>query len=210
MSKLVKIFIGILSVAVIGGGAFLILRPKTDAGLIEKEISIKQAEIEKKKTKIHEDYAGFSFEYPGELSVQEVEIEDKTIYSSLEIKSIEGEIVTLKIADTTIKTIEDWQVKFEESNVVISIKDAFFSDLEAVTVIYGAPKKIKTVAVENNILYELISLADGGYYEKIHEKILNSFEFDESVYQESKPAGMDPVGAEDEDEDIILVEEILE
>lgn len=209
MSKFKKIVIGLVSLIIIGGGTFFVLKPEADSELEERQISIKQAEISEVESKTHDDFAGFSFNYPGELKIQEVEIDDETVYSSLEIRSLEGGKITLRIADTKIKSLDEWQAAFEEKNVIISIQDAFFSDIEAKTAVYGAPKEIKTVAVEGGIMYELTGLADEGYYEKVHEEILNSFEFESSVFEEEEE--IDPVEGEDlKGEEIILIEEVVE
>lgn len=211
MSKHVRVFIGIIALTIISGGAWFLMRSNSDSNLIEKEISIKQAEPLKTQSEIHEDFAGFLFEYPGELKVQEIEMDDDSIYSSLEVVSAEGSKVTLRVADTKLKNLEDWQASFEEKNVVISIKDAFFSDIGAKTVVFGAPKEIKTIAVEEGVIYELTGPADGGYFEKVHDEILNSFEFKAEVFEEvtDEPTGPGLEG-EEEDKEIILIEEIVE
>jgi hypothetical protein len=208
MSKAQKIIMALIALGIIGGGAFFILKPGIKDNFDEKQISIQQAEVERLESMIYQDTAGFSFEYPGELAVQEIELDDNTVYSSLEIRSPEGGKVSLRITDTKLKDQDEWQTKFEEKNVVISIKDAFLADLEARTVIYGAPKEMRTVAIENGVIYEIFSLADGGYFERIQEEIVNSFEFKAEVFQEEEtPSRLDLEG---KNEEIVLLEEIIE
>jgi len=113
MSKKTRVLIGLFTMLVIGGGSFYILKPsKTNKNLVEKEISIKQAEVAKLETKEYEDYAGFKFSYPGDLKVFEVEIDNNSVYSSLEIRSSKGGKVLLRVADTSFKTLKDWQKDF--------------------------------------------------------------------------------------------------
>lgn len=208
MSKAQKIIMALIALSVIGGGAFFILKPGAKDSFDEKQISIQQAEVEKLESRIYQDYAGFSFEYPGELMVQEIELDDQTVYSSLEIKSPDGGKITLRVSDTKTKNLDEWQKSFEDKNVIISIKDAFLSDLEAKTVIFGAPKEMKTVAIENGVKYAITSLADDGYYERIQEEIVNSFEFKAEVFQE-EPSGSD-LEEKPVNEEIVLLEEIIE
>lgn len=210
MSKAQKIMMALVALSVIAGGAFFILKPGVKDNFDEKQISIQQAEVDKLESRVYKDYAGFSFEYPGELVVQEIELDDKAIYSSLEIKSLEGKKITLRVSDTKIKNLDEWQTVFEEKNVIISIKDAFLADLNAKTVIYGAPKEMKTVAIESGAIYEITSLADEGYYERIQEEIVNSFEFKADVFQaEPESLGINPEDSKPVNEEIILLEEII-
>lgn len=207
MSKAQKIMIALIALGIVGGGAFFILKPGKKDSFDEKQINISQAELDKMESRIYQDYAGFSFEYPGELVVQEIELDNKTVYSSLEINSPDGGKITLRVSDVLTQNLDEWQKSFEEKNVIISIKDAFLSDLEAKTVIYGAPKEIKTVAIDNGVIYEITSLADDGYLERIQEQIVNSFEFKAEVFKE-EPTGIIPEGLENEE--IVLVEEVVE
>jgi len=208
MSKRFKGFILIISVISIGAFAFNSLKPKGNAGFVEKEISIKQATIPGGENKIHEDLAGFSFEYPDNLKVQEVEIDDKAIYSSLELMAFNGEKLTLKIADTKFKDLESWQKNFENSNVAFKVNNIYWVDIAGKQLQHGAPKKLLTIAVEANVLYQIESPVDNdGFWDQAHQLILNSFEFDESVIIQEESVQ----GAEDaENEDIILIEETKE
>ncbi|MEA3355246.1 MAG: hypothetical protein U9Q63_02045, partial [Patescibacteria group bacterium] len=85
MSKKIKIFIVAIVVLLLGGGSYILLRPKNKSGFVEREISIKQTEVPTIETMVYKDSAGFSFEYPSLLKVNEVEIDDDSIFSSLEL-----------------------------------------------------------------------------------------------------------------------------
>ncbi len=208
MSKRFKAFILIISVISVGTWAFRSLKPGNNAGFVEKEISIKQATIPGGKNKIYEDLAGFNFEYPESLKVQEIEIDDKTIYSSLELIAFNGEKLTLKIADTKFKNLESWQENFENSNVAFKVNDIYWTDIAGKQLQYGAPKKLLTTVVEANVLYQIESPMDNdGFWDQAHQLILNSFEFDESVIIQEKSA---QGGENAENEDIVLIEETKE
>ena len=208
MSKRFKGFILIISVISIGTFAFKSLKSGNNASFVEKEISIKQATIPSGENKIYEDLAGFSFEHPDSLKVEEVEIDDKAIYSSLELISFNGEKLTLKIADTKFKNLESWQKNFENSNVAFKVDNIYWADIAGKQLQHGAPKKLLTIALEANVLYQIESLADNdGFWDQAHQLILNSFEFDESVIIQDKSA-QETESAENED--IILIEETKE
>ncbi len=205
MSKTRKIAIFLIITLIIGGGAFLLLNQKSNNSFVEKEISIKQAEVIS-GSDVYEDYAGFSFEYPAELKVEAIELDDDSVYSSLEILASDGNKLTLRVADTKYKSLKDWQTDFEDKNVIVQIKDVFFSDLDAKTIIYGAPKRLKTVAIENQIIYDLTGLADDGFIEKVHDEIISSFQFKAEVFVEEVEEELEVAT----NQDIVLLEETIE
>ena len=155
MSKKIKLLIAFVSIITLTGGSIYLLRPKQKTSFVEKEISIKQAELSKVEKEVYDDYAGFSFEYPGELTILEVELDNKKVYSSLEINSDEGQKLRIRIADTKHKDLDEWQAEFEDKNVIINIKEVFLADIEAKQVVFGAPKEMRTIAVENEVSYEI-------------------------------------------------------
>ena len=87
-----------------------------------------------------------------------------------------------------------------------NMSDVFFSDLNAKKVVYGAPKQMKTVSIEDGVIYELSSLADDGFMEKVHEQIVNSFEFSSEVFVEEETEEPETTTSGE----IVLVEESLE
>ncbi len=205
MSKRVKVILFLILLTAISAGAYFLLTQKNNDSFVAQEISIKQADVQK-EDRVYEDYAGFSFEYPAEMKVEAVELDDSNIYSSLEILALDNTKLSLRIADTKLKSLEAWQKEFEDKNVVIEIKDVFFSDLNAKKVVYGAPKQMKTVSIEDGVIYELSSLADDGFMEKVHEQIVNSFEFSSEVFVEEETEEPETTTSGE----IVLVEESLE
>lgn len=206
MSKKVKFLVIILIVIVISGEAWLLLKSKTTDNFVEREINIKQAEVDKVKTLTYEDASGFSFDYSSDLTIQEVELDDKTVYSSLELKGSEPGKLTLRISDTQYADLDAWQKDFETKQVINEVKAATWDDLEAVEFSYGAPKLRKTAAVDNKIIYELEAPADNGYWDKMRESILSSLKFSQSVF--TKPPGL--VETTTNNEEVVLLEEIVE
>jgi len=205
MSKGVKLLILGGAVLLVGGWAGWMLWPKRSSEFTEKEINIQQAEIPAIENAVYTDWAGFSFEHPDNLTIEELEADDKTVYSSLELTAVDEKKLTLKIAESRFKDLEAWKESFEAVNVVISLRDVYWVDIPGLQVFYGAPKKLLTVAVEDGVLYRLESPTDeGGFWDETHQLILNSFEFAESVMVNEEAE----VQIEEEtDKDIILLEE---
>ena len=208
MSKWKKLIIGLIAIVIVSGGAILVLKQKSNDVFVQREISIEQAEVEQVTTETYRDEAGFRFDHPASLIVNEVELDDADVYSSIELEGEFDEKISIRIADTKTENLEEWQTEFEEKNVVIEIDEIFLADIDGLQVVYGAPKKLLTVAVDGGVLYTISSPADEGYWDKIHEQILNSFEFDESVYVSEDDLKESQV--QEVESDIVLIEEILE
>lgn len=201
MSKKVKLVVILLIVIVIGGGVWLLLKPKAKDNFVEREISIKQAGVEKGKTLTYEDTSGFSFDYPSDLTVQEIELENNTVYSSLELLGSEPGKLTIRISDTQYPDLKTWQKDLETKEVINEVRPVNWDDLTAVEFSYGAPKLRKTAAVDSKVIYELEAPADNGYWDKIRESILSSLKFDQSVFI-NQPTSVD--------DEVILLEEVIE
>lgn len=177
MSKIKFGIIGLI-VIVVSGVGFWLVKPKEKDSFVEKEISIKQAQPEPLKDLSYEDSSGFSFMYQSDLKIQEVEIDDKTVYSSLEITGSQPGKLTLRISDTNFTNLNDWLKNFEGKNIITDLRNDHWADLMTTEFTYGVPKLRKTTAIENKILYSLEAPADDGYWDKIRELILTSFKFD--------------------------------
>ena len=207
MSKKVKLVVIVLIVIVIAAVAWLLLKPKAKDNFVEREISIKQAEVEKPKTLTYEDTSGFSFDYSSDLTVQEVELDDNTVYSSLELSGSEPGKLTIRISDTQFPDLKTWQKDLETKQVINEVRSVNWDDLKAVEFSYGAPKLRKTVAVDNKVIYELEALADNGYWDKMRESILVSLKFDQSAF---KPATSGESTTETDNQEVVLLEEKVE
>ena len=209
MSKKVKIVIAIISVGLIGIAAYLLLKPQQKAIPSETELKIEGATVLSAETAVHQDWAGFSFEYPQELIIEEIELNDDSVYSSLEIGKANGEKLTLRISDTQFADLESWQKDFETINVIDTIREIYWANIPGLQLSYGIPKKMLTVAMENGVIYTLESQFDqDDYWDKAQQMVLNSFEFTEEIVQvEPEKTDLDESSEEAE---IILLEEIIE
>ncbi|MFC1627183.1 hypothetical protein ACFL18_01340, partial [Patescibacteria group bacterium] len=100
-----------------------------------------------------------------------------------------------------------WLEEFEKRNMVERERDVFWENMEAKQISYGAPEKIKTVAVNNGVVYELESLNEDGWLEEAYHQIINSFEFNqvEGAKQENVE-----IETAIETEGVELIEEVIE
>lgn len=203
MSKKVKFLVMLLIVIIIAGTVWLVLKPKTKDSFVEREISIKQAGVEKGKILTYEDSSGFSFDYSSDLTVQEIELDDKTVYSSLEILGNEPGKLTMRISDSQFQNLIIWQKDFENTHVINEVRSVNWDDLKTIEFSYGAPKLRKTVAVDNKVIFELEAPADNGYWDKTRESILLSFKF-------SPNEPTTEADTEVDNQEVILLEEKVE
>ncbi len=204
MSKNTKLAVfAILTLIVFGFAGWMLFRPKTKDNFSSQEISIKQAEIPDYTAKKYEDWAGFSFDYPGNLTVKEIELDNPDIYSSLEIYGSDAKKMTVRVSDTKIASLADWQKSFAAANAVKKIDQARLDDLDAVTLQYGAPAAMVTAALKDGVLYQIDHLADNGFWDRAHSDLVDSFKFTTSI-------GNKPAAAATTNEAITLVEEAVE
>ena len=206
MSKKFKIGLAILITLGIGAMAFWQLKLVNHKVKPEAEINIKEAVLPLAKTLTYEDWAGFKFDYPESLKIEEIEIDDKTIYSSLELTATYGEKLNLRVADTEFKNIGEWQKEFEKKYLVTLVKDVLWEEMAARQLVYGAPKRLMTMTINNGVIYSLDSLKDEyEFWEKTQNLIVNSFMFTQTAENQAKPA-VTP----EANEDIVLLEETIE
>lgn len=206
MSKKFKIGLAILITLGIGAMAFWQLKLVNHKAKPEAEINIKEAVLPLAKTLTYEDWAGFKFDYPESLKIEEVEIDDKTVYSSLELTATNGEKLNLRVADTEFKNIGEWQKEFEKKYLVTLVKDVLWEEMAARQLVYGAPKRLMTMTINNGVIYSLDSLKDEyEFWEKTQNLIVNSFMFTQTAENQAKPA-VTP----EANEDIVLLEETIE
>ena len=172
-----KNIIVVLIILIATATAWKLLQPKPPESYVQQEISIKQAAPETISTLTYQDDAGFSFAYPSDLTVRPVELDDKSIYSSLELSGKQPGMLTIRISDTSFSSLKDWQVWFEKKNVLSEVRPVRLDDLTGTAFSYGAPKLNRLAAVDSGILYTIESPADNGYWDRLQEQLINSFKF---------------------------------
>ena len=178
-------------------------RSKTKDTFTDKEISIKQAEIPNVETVAYDDWSGFKFDYPSLLTVKEVELDNQKIYSSLEVYGSDAKKLTIRVSDTQITSLIDWQKSFNQQNSVRKIDQMTLADLPALRLQYGAPEMMLTVAINDGILYQIESPVDDGFWNRTHEDLVGSFQF---TNMETTP----PSSAKAAEGAVTLIEETVE
>lgn len=193
--------IGLIVITVAWAG-WQIFKPAAKDSFTQKEISIKQAEIPDVNTLTYDDWSGFSFSYPSIVAVKEVELDNPQVYSSLELSGSDGRRLTVKVADTQIASLIDWQKIFNQQNSVRKIDQTTLAGLPALRLSYGAPEMLVTVAIDSGILYQIENQSDDGFWNRTHDDLVTSFKF-------TAPAPASGGGASG-NEAITLVEETVE
>ncbi len=203
-SKKVKLIVlGLLILGVLGWAGWQLFMPKPEDSFSQTEISIKQADIPDVNTVLYEDWSGFKFTYPDILTVKEVELDNPRVYSSLEITGTDGKRLTIRVADTQVANLIDWQKVFNQQNSVRKIDQTTLADLPALKLQYGAPEMLLTVAIDNGIIYQIESLSDDGFWNRTHEDLIASWQF-------TNVATTTPSSAKATEGAVTLIEETIE
>lgn len=151
-----------------------------------------------------EDPAGFSFDYPGNLTTDSHE-EDEKNYAHLELADDDhpGSII-IWMKDTTYKTIDNWAEKESEA-VSEQIFDTTLGGHEAKKIIF-TDGRILTAALDQEVIV-LIEILPGdvSFWQPVYDQIVSSFEFIPLAAAESKPPATTGGGASEiwEEEEVI-------
>jgi len=183
---------------------FFGLKPKPKS-FFEPDVKIGSEGVELTPAQ-YQDWAGFWFDYPKELEVTEIELNDETVYSSLELTRSDGEKANLRVADSQYHDLDAWLKAFEKENIVALKKEALWVDIPAKKLTYGAPQSVKTVAIEDGVIYELTTPASEPFWEQTQKMILNSFGFSTEAEAVEPPTPE----AEENGEVILLDEAVVE
>ncbi len=123
--------------------------------------------------KVYEDSAGFSFKYPGDFSVSDQTPDDNKHYSMLYVKNQTGETTKITVKDVAYSSADQWSSA--EKEVLAGTKPVKASILSGLKADYfETATKIITVAISQNILYEIVSPKTPGW-QKIHPALVASF-----------------------------------
>lgn len=111
---------------------------------------------------IYEDSSGFSFKYPGGLTVSDQTPDDNVHYSLLYLKNQTGETTRIRVKDKEKEAPPDSRPS----------KTLNLAGMKAEY--YETPAKLTTLAVNQNILYEIVS-PNTPYWQKVHQGVVESF-----------------------------------
>jgi len=137
--------------------------------------------------KVYEDSAGFSFSYPGDLTISDQTPDDATHYSLLYLKNQSGETTRIRVKDKEKEVPPDSK----------SVKTSSLAGMKAEY--YESAVKLTTLAINQNILYEIVS-PNTAYWQKVHKVVVESFTIGTAVSGNNKsspPAGNTTYEAEE-------------
>lgn len=135
----------------------------------------------------YQDLSGYSFSYPGTVSVKDVTPDDDSYYSSLTLSKGSE---TMKI-NITAGNIDPYKTNksatLSGSTTIGGIKASE----------YSLNGRLILVAIDQGVLYVVDSPKDGGFWEDAQAKIVSSFKF---AGQEAGSAGANDVNTDYEEE----------
>ncbi|MFZ5365918.1 MAG: hypothetical protein ACOZBZ_01355 [Patescibacteria group bacterium] len=136
------------------------------------------AEIKTGELLLYEDEAGFSFQYPATLGIVEKDVNDPSVYSSLELSSKEkpGEKLVLKITDTTFSNIDKWLKDYPQGGKLITTSEVSLSGMKGRLLKYDSPSRNLILVLDSGILYFLESPAEKGFWEQAFSIVSQSFQ----------------------------------
>ena len=127
----------------------------------------------------YRDTAGFTFKYPTSIVVTDATPEDDDIYYTLLNLANNSEKMTVAMADTDYKTVDDWLQKDSTAPKQPTLIGAISLDGVAARQ-YTNGGQMWTVAVDKNVLYVFESPKDGDAWDKVHDLFVSSFKFDKA------------------------------
>ncbi|OIN89222.1 hypothetical protein COW80_04995 [Candidatus Beckwithbacteria bacterium CG22_combo_CG10-13_8_21_14_all_01_47_9] len=201
-SKQIKWIAAVLIFLATTGWAWWQLKPKNKE-IPQQEINIKQAEIPQAETVTYEDWSGFKFDYPDILTIKEVELDNPEVYSSLEISGTDGKRLMIRVSDTQMTDLVEWQKSFNRQNSVRKIDQTTLADLPGLKLQYGAPEMMLTVVIDSGVIYEIKNQADTGFWDRTHNDLVAGWQFTAS-------AATNTAGGAGTNEAVTLVEETVE
>ena len=162
--------IGVL--VLVGGGAWFFFYRQASSGLISP-LTDKKEEPEVKLL-VWEDPAGFKFNYP-----QEVEInnhpEDEENYAHLELTATASPgSILIWVKDTKYQNIEDWA---KDQGSEVQIFDSDLGGNPAKKVAFLNPQKLTTATIDVDALVLVELLSQDSWWTETYNQILSSFEF---------------------------------
>ncbi len=213
MNKKTLILVVAAVCLVVGVVGFFILNPKgsTKQTLNEPET---QKEVVPSKTYIdYTDAAGFSFNYPDNISLtnriaEDEEGSDPDAYADLQLfsKDKSGSI-NIRIVDTKLKTIEDWK----EDNQIpdeITPTEKKLGSLTAQE--FKSKDRVMLASIDQGILFTVdMPIIEEDFWNEVYDKVISDFRFGVTETEVAQ-AGSGVTSASSGDEVIFEGEEVVE
>jgi hypothetical protein len=192
-SKKKILMIGGISLILIGAGAVVLKVAQKPKPAITPDSIISSTPAPEEKLLTYNDEAGFSFEYPESLKIEDIS-GNLDVYSILEITSeTTSGTATLKVVDTKYKTIDDWLKKTPEASTAGSAREIELAGMTGQQIQLENPRRLVTSVIDGGVLYYLESPLDSNsaYWNKAHNAIVSSFNLGETKPQAGSQTGGD-------------------
>lgn len=203
MNKNIAIVSIIIIVALTIIAAFYMLNSEKTISNTYNQVSITSEKQPSKTLKEHFDDSGFSFKYPIDAQIGNIEIKDNITYSNLELTSSQAKgKILIKIADSQLQSADDWFIKEDLKGDIEAIKIGEISGGQL-----RIDNKIFAAAINQNILFTIeVDTQKNKYWQSVYNILLSSFSF---VPQEESVQTQEP-SLDDFSGDAVLEEEIVE
>lgn len=196
--KVVWIVVGGILMGAIVGGAFFLMQQKpvetpVETTPVENEIPTPTSVPEMVK---HQNDAGFSFEYPSDVTITENEL-DAASYADLELTSPEHPgTITIKIVDTKLKDLVAWKKQNSAAADSMKSEEATLGDLDAVESTLNSGTTT-LVAIGQGVIYTITVTPEDNfeYWQEVYEGIVSSWTFELPETPTSAPAKSSGGGA---------------
>lgn len=179
MSKKVVILVVFLVLVLFLGGSFVFIKNNRLGSLANPTSEAGLPVTEKAGNLIYEDEAGFSFQYPNTLGVVETDVNDPSVYSSLELssKKFPGEKIIVKIMDTSVSTVDQWLKKNPQTGVVGNSSPITLAGINGQQLNFNNPAKNVILVIDSGILYELEAPSGNSFWDESFKTITSTFAF---------------------------------
>lgn len=175
-----KIIIGgIIGLVLVGGvtGWFFVRSLQKDSAVSpmpQGEVSTPL--LPSKTLKAYESEAGFTFQYPDDVTVSAKDIDDSATYADVEISSTKASgKLTFKAVDTKLPSLASWLK--ENKKDLSNAKDITLGDLAAKEIVSDGT--IKSVALDQGVLFTIA--VEGSeqeeFWKSVYETLLSTFAF---------------------------------
>lgn len=201
MKKLWIIPIGIVFIGLVGGGIFLYFQKNTKVLTPGEAVTSIPTPTPAVELTTWKDEAGFSFQYPKDLSINKHE-DDNDNYAHVELttKDHPGSIIVwCKDLPTGVLTLDSWVKKLYSDATAI---DTTLGGETAKKILVSTPSaKLIVGAVSDGLLFYIEgTLTDKPYWQTVEDAIVKSFAFT----PDSSSAGSDQASGDSVDEEEVV------
>ena len=174
MKQKTLVLVVLAVVLIAGAGLYIFTKPKNLAPNISSKPSETKKEAKPSETFIeYTDPAGFSFNYPDNLSIEKNEEMNKETYADLQLfsKDVNGSL-SLRITDTKLKTLKDWAKEASAS----STTEKKLGNMQALEAKYA--DRITLAAIDQGVLFTVeVPLLEQGFWMPVYNKVISDFNF---------------------------------